>query len=231
MRSALTDTLVVASLLLTCLGLVSGCRGQVSENTPIHLNPNMDQQPRYDPQENSELFEDRRAMRTPVEGTVHHGWLFDKDETTEQFYEGTLHGEVINELPPVDDLHLDAALVDRGRDRYDVFCTPCHGAAGEGNGIVVSLGMLPPPSFHQERVRSEPLGHLYRVMTYGVSGGQVGAPGFGGKPTMPPYQSQVPAYDRWAIATYVRALQVTTLAGTDLGPAAVEPEPSEGEDE
>jgi mono/diheme cytochrome c family protein len=188
----------------------------------------MDQQERFDPQEPSPFFDDGRSIRMPVAGTVARGAFPGAQafgspgigvdgrasaQLTEHFTEGTVEGEVVNALPS--NVALTAELLERGKDRYEIFCTPCHGGAGQGDGIVVRRGLLQPPSYHEERIRSEPLGHLFRVMTYGVSAGTVAVEGGG---NMASYASQVPPEDRWAIATYIRSLQVTTLAGTDMGP-------------
>src|SRR5262245_36898327 len=126
MKTAIAFT----TLLVAALGLV-GCRGQISDAPPIHLNPNMDQQYRYDPQEpimgfepgghEHLLFADGRAQRLPVEGTVAYGQLRDD----EHYYEGRVNGQFTNELPS--QVTLDRALLERGRERFDIYCTPCHG--------------------------------------------------------------------------------------------------------
>jgi mono/diheme cytochrome c family protein len=185
--------LLEAAALALVLGAAGGCRGTVSSAPPIHLNPNMDNVARFDPQEPNAFFADNRAMRLPVPGTVAYGQL--RDDT--HLYDGRLDGELVNELPA--QLELTAALVARGRDRYDIYCVPCHGIAGFSDGVTVARGMLQPPSFHEQRLREEPLGHLYDVMTNGIR-------------NMAPYRSQISVEDRWAIAVYIRALQVSQVA-------------------
>jgi mono/diheme cytochrome c family protein len=197
----------LALLLALSASFAVGCRGQVSTRPPMHPNWNMDQQDRYDPQEPSPFFEDGRSARQPVPGTVPTGWMLESDEATEHLFEGTVGGVVVNALP--DEIVFDRELIERGRDRYNIFCQPCHGLGGAGDGIIVERGMLQPPSFHEERLRGEPLGHIFRVITHGVSAGTVAVDGGG---NMASYASQVPPRDRWAIATYIRALQTTTLA-------------------
>jgi mono/diheme cytochrome c family protein len=98
------------------------------------------------------------------------------------------------------------AVMRRGQDRFNVFCLPCHGPAGEGNGMVVQRGFRPPPSYHQERLRAAPVGYFFDVMTHG----------FG---AMQDYASQLPVPDRWAVAAYIRALQLSQGATLDDVPA------------
>jgi mono/diheme cytochrome c family protein len=184
--------------------LVAGCRGTTSTEPPIHLNPNMDQQHRYDPQEPNAFFADNRAMRPPVDGTVAVGALQEDDH----FYRGRVDGKLVETLPP--ELTLDKALLDRGHERFNIYCAPCHDQAGNGQGIVVkrNAGLTPPPAFHTDRLRTAPLGYFFEVMTNGVR-------------TMPTYRYQIAAKDRWAIAAYVRALQLSRVAGLDQIPGDV----------
>jgi len=215
--------LLAAAVLLVVVGGLMGCRGQIKTKPPIHPNWNMDQQHRYDPQEPSSFFDDGRSMRAPVAGTVPAanisrsepgdiGYMADNARDDEHFHHGTIGGQNVNSLPP--QVTLDRDLLERGQERFEIFCQPCHGMAGEGDGIVPERGLLRPPSLHDERLRAEPLGHLYRVITYGVRAGSVSVDGGG---NMGPYGSQIRPYDRWAVAAYVRALQVTTLAGVEAG--------------
>ncbi len=144
----------------------------------------MHDQPRYDPLERSAFFPDGKASRPLVAGTIARGTAPD--------------------APPE---RVTRALLERGRERYDVFCAPCHDRVGTGNGIVVQRGYRRPPSFHDERLRAAPVRYFADVIAHGF--GQ-----------MPSYAAQVPAADRWAIAAYVRALQVSQhVAAADLTPA------------
>jgi mono/diheme cytochrome c family protein len=172
---------------LTLFSLVGGCR------------QDMHDQPRYDPFERSRFFEDQRASRPLVAGVVARGHL---DEDT-AFFTGTgPAGPVaVNPLPSTRE-----TLV-RGRQRYDIYCTPCHDRVGSGAGMIVQRGYKQPTSFHDPRLRAVPDGYLFQVMTNG----------FG---TMPTYAPQVPPRDRWAIVAYIRALQLSQHAAlADVPPA------------
>lgn len=191
-RAALALVAALAGALL--LTLVS-CRGNLADRPPFHWNQNMDHQDKYEPQEANEHYRDRRAMRPEVPGTVAVGSLRDDDH---YFLGQGLRGKDVHRLP----VELDRPLLERGRRRYDVFCTPCHGAAGYGDGIVVKRGMLPPPSYLDKRIKIMPVGQLYRTITNGVR-------------NMASYSAQIPVRDRWAIVAYVRALQVSGSASLD----------------
>ncbi len=143
---------------------------------------------REKPLDSSEFFEDGRVARTPVAGTVARGHL----RADAAFYTGKTDGTLVARLP----VPLAKDLLERGRERYEIFCAPCHGRVGTGEGAVVMRGMRPPPSYHIQRLREAPIGHFFDVMTNG----------FG---VMPDYAVQVPPSDRWAIAAYIRALQVS----------------------
>jgi len=186
--------------LLGCLVLVA-CQGDVSHEPPVHLNQNMDQQNRFEGQEATDLFDDGRAMRPHVPGTIAVGTL--KNDPHMDWGKGP-QGGFATELPPEapagTTLSLDRKLLDRGRERYDIFCTPCHDGQGTGKGLVVERGMMAPPSFHDERVLAMPIGQLYDVITNGAR-------------NMQPYRKQIQLRDRWAIAAYVRALQISRRAG------------------
>jgi mono/diheme cytochrome c family protein len=168
-----------------------GCQEEIKKKGPIHPNWNMDQTERIDPQEPApkDVFADGRGMRTPVEGTVAVGMLREDDH----LWRGKVAGEFAKAVPP--SLELDAAFLARGQERYNIYCAPCHDKAGTGNGTVAGRGITQPPTFHSAYLKGFPVGQLFDVITNGVR-------------TMPPYASQIPAEDRWAIATYVRALQV-----------------------
>ncbi len=188
---------------LAAAATLGGCRGQVSDKPPLHPNKNMDQVRRYDAQEPSAFFADGRSSRIPVAGTVAVGEL---REDTVLAAGVDQAGDFVSSLP--DGMKLDAALLDRGQDRYDIFCSPCHDKAGTGNGIVKQRGFVPPPDFSQDRVREFPVGQITNAIAEGVR-------------TMPPYAAQIPANDRWAIAAYVRALQISQGASLAQVPADV----------
>ena len=169
--------LIVCLLLAAgCLLLVAGCRQQMAETG------------REKPLDQSAFFDDRRVARPLVPGTVARGQV----KADAAFYTGKTRDGLVDQLP----VPLTQELLARGRDRYEVFCTPCHGRVGTGEGAVTKRGMRPPPSYHIQRLREAPVGHFFDVMTNG----------FG---IMPDYAVQVPPADRWAIATYIRVLQVS----------------------
>ena len=190
--------------------LLTACQGQRFESPPVHLIANMDFQQKYEAQERSDFFEDGRAMRPPVEGTVARGYL--KDNAHLHRGRG-LDGRLVDALP--NGVKVDAGLLERGRERYDIYCAPCHDRAGTGHGPATRRGggfQVQPPTYHQPRLQAMPLGYLYDVAT-------------NGKGTMLGYASQIPVEDRWAIAVWVRALQVHGKSKkwnetTDLGAVA-----------
>lgn len=153
----------------------------------------MDHQPRYNPLQESGFFADQMASRPLVEGTVARGHL----RTDKHFFTGKVDGKVAETLPSriVDNWDARKLLL-RGQERYAIHCSPCHGLVGNGEGMVVRRGFPKPPSYHIERLRTAPIGHFFDVPTNG----------FG---RMSSYASQVPTEDRWAIAAYIRALQLS----------------------
>jgi len=183
----------------------------------VHLVQDMDNQTYYKHQEPNPEFADRRSMRRPVEGTVpstlsplHPQGNLNDDE---HYQTGMVNGDYAVGFPP--GYRVTAASVRRGQQRFDIYCSPCHGAAGYGDGMVARRAdarqqatWVPPTSLHDALPLSRPEGHLFNTITHGIR-------------TMPPYGSQIPADDRWAIVSYVRALQRSqnaTLA--DVPPAA-----------
>ncbi len=176
--------------------LLAGCRGSESSAPPIHINPNMDHQERYDPQEANSFFADGRAMRYPVAGTVARGFL--KDDVAFHFGRDN-SGAFVNSTP----VAVTSQLLERGQDRYDVFCSVCHGSAGDGNGIIMTgnYGYVPAPTYHSDNLRAVEDGYLFEVISNGVR-------------TMTGYAQQIPVADRWAITVYIRALQRSQHAGS-----------------
>jgi mono/diheme cytochrome c family protein len=151
----------------------------------------MHNQPKYKPLRPSTFFSDGSSGRQFVEGTVARGTL----KEDEGFFTGKVGATLMTEWP----MPVDQALVDRGQERFNIYCTPCHDSTGSGNGMVVQRGYRKPPSFHEERLRVSAPGHFVDVMTNG----------FG---VMPDYRAQVMPRDRWAIAAYIRALQLSQNA-------------------
>jgi mono/diheme cytochrome c family protein len=151
----------------------------------------MHDQPKYVPLRESTFFGDARSARPLVEGTVARGHL--RDDAL--MYTGRVGKEDATAFP----FPIDARVLARGRERFDIFCSPCHGRTGQGDGMVVRRGYRRPPSYHQDRLREAPVGHFFDVITNG----------FG---AMPDYASQIAAADRWAIVAYIRALQLSEHA-------------------
>jgi hypothetical protein len=147
------------------------------------LRQDMANQPRQNPLSPSDFFADGRSERPTVENTVARGSVQE---------DSLLVPKESNAFP----LPLTAELLERGQQRYGIFCTPCHGIQGDGLGMVAMRGMKHPPSYHQERLRNVPNGYLYDVVTNG----------FG---AMYGYSAQIPPRDRWAIVAYLRALQLS----------------------
>ena len=196
MRSMTIKILCLVTLAAVLGAALVGCaRGRKSEEPPIHLNPNMDDQPKYKAQAESEFFEDGATMRMPVPGTVARGELRDDDV----FYKGkNPDGSFVKEAP----VEADLKFIKRGRERYDIYCAPCHSRVGDGRGIMITRGYIPPPTFHSDRIRQMPDGQIFDVITHGVR-------------NMPSYAHQVPPADRWAIVKYLRALQRSQNASKD----------------
>lgn len=172
---------ISASLFLCaafCAITLSGC--------DMALRQDMADQPKNRPQSPSVFFSDGRSERPLVENTVAHGAVDDDVYHVAKDYAG---------YP----LPVDEKLLVRGEDRYKVFCTPCHGLQGDGNGMAAVRGMKHPPSYHIDRLRQVPNGYLYDVITNG----------FG---AMYSYSERIPPRDRWAIIAYIRALQLSRNA-------------------
>lgn len=187
MMKRTTQIIGVLVLLITTL-VMSGCQGGISDKPPIHINPNMDSQEKFEAQEANPFFEDGRAMRLPVSGTVARGFL--KDDVV--YWTGRDEEGAFASNP----LTVDQALLERGRERYDIYCSVCHGLAGDGKGILMTgnYGYVPAPSYHTGFLRRRPDGYFYDALTNGIR-------------NMPGYGSQIPVGDRWAIVAYIRALQ------------------------
>jgi hypothetical protein len=195
-------TIVIVLLALIPPALIASLRATNSKVPRVHLVQDMDNQPKYRAQQADPMFLDGRAMRPPVEGTVARTGL----EADDHYYRG-VNGEAwADTFPAV--VRVDMVFLERGRDRYNIYCSPCHGAAGYGDGMVnqramrlVNLGLngttwVQPKNLHEQAIVEQPVGQLYNTITNGVR-------------TMPAYGSQIPVADRWAIVAYVRALQLS----------------------
>ena len=184
MKLGIHTTIAVAGLLL-----LGSCRGETAQKPPVHLNWNMDFQKRFDAQEANDFFRDGRAMRPQIEGTIAKGSL--KDDSHRDF--GRLEsGDYAQSLP----MALDRSVLERGKERYNIYCTPCHDRAGTGNGSVVQRGFMKPPNLADPRIQQMPVGQIYEAILKGSP-----------STIMPSYAEQIEVDDRWAIVAYVRALQ------------------------
>ena len=176
----------VLPALLALTAVTAGCR------LDMHL------QPYYRTMAKSDFFADDRSARLPVDGTVARGDL--REDT--YFYTGKIGVNPGDYMP----FPVTAEVLARGRERYNITCTPCHGRVGDGKGFIPSRGYRQPPSFHIDRLRKAPIGYLFDVDTNG----------FG---VMPDYAAQVAPRDRWCIAAYIRALQLSQNATSSDVPA------------
>lgn len=148
-------------------------------------------QPKYKPDEPSTFFEDGRSNRPAIPGTVARGHLHDN----ELFYTGQVNGVDADQFP----FPVTRQVLERGRQRFNIYCTPCHDYTGSGRGMVVQRGFPAPPSYHIDRLMKAPVGHFVYVMTNGYG-------------AMYGYAARVTPQDRWAIAAYIRALQLSQHA-------------------
>ncbi len=197
MKRSQLSTLAIGFFALTAF---VGCRGQTSKDSPIFGIRNMYDQPRVDDQEEFEYFEDKRGMRPTPEGAISRERTVDLTVASGRTEDNT--GYVMAIPKAVVDQHggMDKTL-ERGRERFGIYCTPCHDGTGSGQGMVKKRAVaggaaaFAPPTFHQDRIRHMPDGQLYATIA-------------NGKNNMPPYP-QIQVNDRWAIVAYVRALQLS----------------------
>jgi len=169
------------------VGLAAGCRRD------------MQVQPRYNPYDASNFFDDGRSVRQPVAGTVARGHL----RLDELLYTGKISGKEADTFP----FAITRADLNRGRERYNIYCAPCHDYTGSGRGMIVLRGFPQPPSFHMDRLRQAPVGHYVDVITNGLG-------------VMYPYADRVAPEDRWRIVAYIRALQLSQQGAlSDVPPA------------
>lgn len=189
------------------LVLIARERGVTKTEPRIHLLQDMDAQAKFRPQSANPIFADGRAMRLPVEGTVARGSL-DPASPLATGQDASGAWLTRNALP------VTAAMLQRGRERYEIFCAPCHGSAGHGDGPVSRRAerlqegtWTPPSSMHADLVLGREDGHIFHTITHGIR-------------NMPAYGAQVPVEDRWAIVGYIRALQRSQGTSAAALPAA-----------
>jgi mono/diheme cytochrome c family protein len=191
-------------LLLSGLVVFTGCRRDMQD------------QPKMKPYRGTSFFGDATSMRQPIDGTIPRGQL----KTDTEYYTGKKPKAAGATAPPAnantypDDVdtfpfQVTKEIVDRGRERYDIFCSACHGLTGNGDGMIVRRGFRRAASFNDDRLRQAPVGHFFDAITNGWG-------------AMPSYASQIPVQDRWAIITYIRALQLSqqNTAAASASPAA-----------
>jgi len=177
---------------------ILGFRDTTTTRSPLEVFPDMDHQSKYKPQAESKFFADGRADRPRPAGTVAFGRTGDAADASflkadSALFEGkSSNGSWVKGFPS--DVTVDAKFFERGQERYTIFCAPCHGALGDGNGITKQYGMGATPSYHDERLRTVNNGELFNVITHG-------------KGNMLSYADKLSAQDRWAVIAYVRALQ------------------------
>ncbi len=200
-RTLSVAIVVLAVLALVPPALIALTRSTTTDRPRIHLIPDMDSQPKFKTQAANGMFEDRRAMRPALEGTVPRG----STGATTPLVTGKDGDTFVTTFPiPVTD-----AVMLRGEDRFSIYCAPCHGLDGAGVGMVHERAMtlqegtwIPPTSLHFDSIRKQPHGHFYDLITNGIR-------------NMPSYASQLSVEDRWAVVAYVRALQRSQNATLD----------------
>jgi hypothetical protein len=186
---------------------LAGFRGPKMTQPPLEIFPDMDHQPKYQPQHESNFFADGRGARKPVEGTVPLGYTLENRYLQAGARNGTLQPSGFSNAPDyyntgkIGDsygdgfpLEVTERLLQRGEERFVINCAVCHGRSGAGNGIVTQYGLVAVANFHDERIRNMPDGQLFSTIT-------------NGKNTMGAYGPQIAVEDRWAIVAYIRALQ------------------------
>jgi mono/diheme cytochrome c family protein len=200
-RWLLHTIVVLVVLSWVPLAIIVRARTVTTNEPRIHLVQDMDNQPKLKAQTRNPLFADHRAMRPPVPGTVARNEL----RADDALYRGTANGEWVTAIP----IELTAAMLARGRERFDVYCSPCHGLAGYGDGMVAKRAQelaegtwIPPSSFHTDVVRDRPAGDLFNTISHGIR-------------NMPAYGPQIGVRDRWAIVAFLRALQRSQRASIE----------------
>ena len=178
---------------ITLLLLLIGCQGIPSKKTPIHLNPNMDNQERYDAQEKQYFYSSEDvAKRNPIEGTVPYGYY--KDDNSEFHYGKSPAGDLVNKVSNV--MNVDEEFLKRGQERFNIYCSVCHGYTGEGNGLVPQKEEynVIVTSLHSNLLDDKVDGYFFDIIT-------------NGKNNMASYAHQISPEDRWAIVAYIKALR------------------------
>lgn len=211
MRYFLVGFLMVVVLVVS----LAGFRGCTSRKPPLQVFPDMDRQLKVRPQTVDPFFADGRSSRLPVAGTIARGTPYlipsgGSNVAVFPFQDSPVNtGRVTGTTNYVETtpFEITAQFMARGRERYQIYCAPCHSPLGDGNGVTKKLGMATVASLHDPRIVRLPDGELFYVITHGRN-------------TMLPYDGQIPVQDRWAIVAYLRALQLSRLASVDDVPEA-----------
>jgi mono/diheme cytochrome c family protein len=184
------------------IALIMRARNVTSTKPRIHIIQDMDNQAKIKPQQRNPMFADRRGMRPPVSGTVARGESRLNDGIDRGIGDGNDPSSWVESIP----VPITMQMMRRGQERYDIFCSPCHGLAGYGDGMVSKRAedlqegtWTPPSSLHTDLITGRPVGQLYNTITNGIR-------------NMPAYGPQISVEDRWAIVAYVRALQRSQAA-------------------
>jgi mono/diheme cytochrome c family protein len=167
--------------------------------TACGCHRDMYDQPRFEPLEMSEFFVDQRSARPRVAGTI----AYRAPAPGDVRQTGRVADQLVDEIP----IPVDLAVLRRGQERFNIYCSVCHGRTGVGDGMIVERGYKRPPTYHTDRLRGLPVGHFFEVITQGYG-------------VMPSYATQVAVDDRWAIAAYIRALQLSQYANASELPEA-----------
>ena len=186
MKNRLNNSLCLGAVAFGMLMLLTACR------------QDMQNEPRYKPLAESDFFPDHRSARPHIEGTVARGHL----RIDEARYAGKLNGEDIDQFP----IPIAKADIERGQNRFNIYCSPCHSRVGDGNGMVVQRGFRQAASFYSDKLEKAPVGHFFDVISNG----------FG---AMPSYASRIEPDDRWRVVAYIRALQLSESASINDVPA------------
>jgi mono/diheme cytochrome c family protein len=207
-RGVIYALLILGSAATVPFALAMLARVSTSERTRIHIIPDMDSQEKFKAQRKNPFFADGRAMRLDVPGTVAQGELRDDDH----FYRGKVGGAFATTFP--DQIDMSMHTMETGREKFGIYCTPCHGIDGSGQGMVHQRARallqgtwVPPTDLHQENMLYKPVGELFDTISRGIR-------------NMPPYARQIDVADRWAVVLYLRALQRSAAAKLDDVPEA-----------
>lgn len=205
--------LTIFAIAVVLVVAIAGTRGSLSRRTPIEVFPDMDRQPKLRPMTPNGFFANGRSSQLNLPGTIARStpletaaglvYPYEDAPANTGFVTGTTNFVALNPLT------VDLELMQRGRQRYTINCTPCHGALGDGNGITKKYGMAVVGNLHDKRMVEMPDGEIFNTLSYG-------------KGLMQGYAGQIETRDRWAIIAYVRALQLARLGTTNDVPASAQ---------